>query len=67
MAEQEIYQKISDLYNSDKSKNFITHLLRAFFPVHKSDYLWDEPKQEIKCCITGVPLTSKQGAFNVMQ
>lgn len=60
MSEQ-IYKKIEEIYNSEKGKNFIIHLLRSFFPVHKSTYLWDTPKDGvIKCCITGEKLSSKQ-------
>ena len=61
MNNEQIYKKIEEIYNSEKGKGFIIHLLRSFFPIHKSHFLWDSPKSgEIKCCITGEKLSSKQ-------
>jgi len=52
---------IDDIYNTEKGKNFISHLIRSFLPANKSEYLWDDPKDisKLKCCITGHPLMSK--------
>jgi len=62
-----IYKKIEQKYNSEKSQGFIIHLLRSFFPIYKSQYLWDTPEfGEIKCCITGEKLSSKQELMELM-
>lgn len=58
MTQEEIYKKIETVYSSEKGRGFIIHLLRSFFPVHKSYYMW-EPIAGAKCCITGIPLCSK--------
>lgn len=65
MTEEEIYTKIKTMYEDEKSKNFIIHLLRSFFPINKSEYLWEMPEgiTELKCCITGVSLTHKNELF----
>ncbi len=67
MTEEQIYKKIEEIYHSEKGKNFIIHLLRSFFPIYKSTYLCDTPKNgEIKCCITGEKLSSKQMGMEIM-
>ncbi|NJO63638.1 MAG: hypothetical protein HC836_37250 [Richelia sp. RM2_1_2] len=65
MTDQDIYKKIHDTYNSEKGKNFITHLLRSFFPVDRSTEVLfaseDESGKEKKmvCCLTGIALRPK--------
>ena len=67
MNDEEIYKKIEEIYNSEKGKGFIIHLLRSFFPVHKSTYLWDVPKNdEIKCCITGERLQTREMCMKII-
>lgn len=62
MKQEDIYKKIETVYATEKGKGFITHLLRSFFPVSKSYYMW-EPIKGARCCITGNALTSKEEAF----
>jgi len=59
--EQEvIYKQISDKYNSEKGKGFITHLLRSFFPADKTYFVMMQEKEEpMLCCITKQPLICK--------
>ena len=60
MTDKEIYSKIEEIYNSQKGKGFITHLLRNFFPADKAQFAWDKPeKKRMICCITGDKLCSK--------
>lgn len=59
MTEEQIYKKISDTYNSEKGKGFIIHLIRSFFPVHKSTYVLESTDKAMKCCITEQGLISK--------
>jgi len=67
MTEQEIYTKIEEIYNSEKGKGFITHLLRSFFPVDRSEYAWSrEEDKTYKCCITGVKLGTKDDMWKVL-
>lgn len=59
-----IYQEITRLYNSEKGKNFVIHLLRSFFPINKSfEVLFQSEKDgklvELVCCITKQKLNSK--------
>jgi len=55
MTDQEIYSKIQTTYSTEKGKAFISHLIRSFFPVNKSFFMFgfeDDKKREMKCCIT---------------
>lgn len=65
MTDQEIIKKIEEIYSTENGKKFITHLLRSFFPIHKSEYLWSDPEdgRELVCCITGQKLMSKDTAL----
>lgn len=66
-SEEEIQNKIEEIYNTEKGKKFISHLIRSFFPVNKALYLFDDPedKSKLKCCITEHPLMSKQTALSL--
>ena len=61
MTKEEIYKKISDTYNSDKGKNFITHLIINFISpsVSKSEYVQETENKSIECCLTKLKLISK--------
>lgn len=68
MTEQEIYKKIEDIYNSEKGKGFITHLLRSFFPTGKGNYaFFNEEDKKYICCITGEKLGTKEDIFATLQ
>jgi len=71
MTNQEIYQKIEKLYNDEKSKNFVVHLLRNFFPVNKTQAVFfrlekDGKLLEMKCCITGKSLHAKDHGLELL-
>lgn len=71
MTNEEIYNKIENLYAGEKSKGFIVHLLRNFFPVNKTTIVFLRPQKdnkevEMKCCITGQKLYSKDHALEIV-
>jgi hypothetical protein len=63
MSEQEVYSKIQEIYKTEKGKNFITHLVRSFYPTNRSNFVTfhEELGEERKllCCITGKELFIK--------
>lgn len=60
MADELIYKKIEEIYNSEKGKPFIAHLVRSFLPVFRSTFMLENTKKkQMRCCITGVGLISK--------
>ena len=71
--EQEIFDKIEEIYNSKdkngnpKGKNFVTHLLRSYFPVGKTQRVIDVPDKPMKCAITGQKLFAVGELWNEMQ
>lgn len=74
MESKQIFEKIEEIYQSKNKegkptgKNFITHLLRAYFPLHKTQKVLDTPKgKEMKCAITGQKLMAADEIFYAMQ
>lgn len=60
MNDKEIYSKIEEIYNNEKGKGFITHLVRSFLPMNRSTFMmFADPKKKMRCAITGVFLISK--------
>ena len=57
MSEPEkIKDQIINSYQTEKGKNFISHLIRSFYPLNKSSYLVDNTttnQPKIKCCLSG--------------
>lgn len=67
MTDQEIYTKIETIYNTEKGKPFIAHLVRSFLPFHRSTFMLENGKKKImRCSITNTPLISK-GEFVMFQ
>jgi hypothetical protein len=72
MTQEQISNKIRDIYNSEKGKGFITHLLRSFFPINKAQYLMFDLEDDkgnpapMKCCITGEQVYSKGSKLNIV-
>ena len=66
-------QKIEEIYQSKNKegkptgKNFITHLLRAYFPQGKAFRVLDIPEKPMKCAITGQKLFAIGELWNEMQ
>lgn len=44
MEKTDIIKKIDTLYASDKSKNFVLHLVRAYLPVNKAKKVFFKPE-----------------------
>jgi hypothetical protein len=65
MTREEINARLEEMYRGEKSKKFLDHLIRAYFPVNKVEKVWDKPKGRFKCAITNLSLVSVQEAFEV--
>lgn len=58
--DEEIYKKIEEIYNTEKGKPFIIHLVRSFLPINRSIFMLSNSKnKKLKCAVTGNPLVSK--------
>lgn len=68
-----IFDKIEEIYQSKNKegkpagKNFITHLLRSYFPQGKAQRVMDVPEKPMKCAITGEKLFAIGEIWNAMQ
>lgn len=67
MTDEQVYQKIEEMYRTDKGKRFVSHLIHSFFPVDKTWYAFEEIPKNSKCCITRTPLISKMQAIQLHQ
>jgi hypothetical protein len=66
-------QKIEEIYQSKNKdgkptgKNFITHLIRSYFPLGKCKNVVDVPEKPMKCAITGQKLMASGEILIAMQ
>jgi len=66
MTQQEIHAHLDAMLETPKTKNFLNHLVRAYFPITNIDKVWDRPKGQFKCVITGDDLFSVQDILEGM-
>jgi hypothetical protein len=67
MTQEEIYTSLDKMLANPKSKNFLNHLIRAYFPVSNVDKVWETPKGDFKCVLTREPLVSVQFIMEGME
>lgn len=67
MTQQEIHAHLDAMLENPKTKNFLNHLVRAYFPITNVDKVWDRPKGQFKCVITGDELISIQEILEGME
>lgn len=60
MTNEQIHQTLDKMLSEPKSRNFLNHLIRSYLPIPNVEKVWDKPKNEIKCAITGEILISVQ-------
>lgn len=61
MSDEEVYKKIEEVYNDEKGKGFITHLIRSFLPINRSTFmLFKDEKKKMRCALTNTPLICKE-------
>jgi len=52
-------KKLDEIYANEKAKGFLTHLLKAYFPVSKVKLVLTKPRNvEFRCCLTKKPLAA---------
>lgn len=61
---EKIKKKLDEMYQDERTRSFIMHLVRAYFPSNRvvqferDDLAEYKSDKHIKCCITGVPLVT---------
>lgn len=59
MTKEDIFKTLEELYSNKKSRNFINHLVRSYFPNDKVSKVLDKPeKGAFKCLLTKQELVS---------
>lgn len=67
MTQQQIHDHLDAMLSNPKTKNFLNHLVRAYFPITNVEKVWDRPKGPFKCVITGDNLFSTQDILEGIQ
>jgi hypothetical protein len=58
MNKEQIHEVLDNMLVNPKSKNFLNHLVRSYFPVINVKKVVEKPKTEFKCVLTREPLAS---------
>lgn len=58
MTSEQISEVLDNLLSNPKSKNFLTHLIKAYFPVSKIIRISEKPRGKFKCVLTKSNLIS---------
>lgn len=67
MTQKEIYDSLDSMLSNLKTRNFLNHLIRAYFPITNVDKVWEKPNGAFKCAITKDNLISVQEIINEIQ
>lgn len=63
MASEKIFKKLDELASNPKSKNFLNHLIKSYFPLSKINQVLNTPSKKFRCVITNAPLISVNDAL----
>jgi hypothetical protein len=62
---ESVYKRLDEMHRGEKSKKFLTHLIKSYFPVSKAEKVWDRPNGRFKCAITDIQLLSVQDVLQI--
>lgn len=65
MTENEINKRLDEMYRGEKSKKFLTHLIKSYFPTDKAEKVFNKPEGKFRCAITNSPLISVNEAYEI--
>jgi len=54
----DIFEKIEEMYNEEKPKKFILHLVSSYFPLGKAEKIIENPGKTIRCSLCYIKLVS---------
>ena len=67
MNREDIFKKLDEIYENKKARNFLNHLVRAYFPNDKVEKVFVKPKGKFKCVITNDKLVSVNNILEGVQ
>lgn len=61
MDKRELFDKLNQMWDDDKSRKFLSHLVRNFLPVNKAKYVvfGEDNTEDLKCCLSGEKVHTK--------
>lgn len=67
MTTKEIHAHLDEMLSNPKTKNFLNHLIKAYYPYQIVDKVWEKQQDKIRCVITKEYLISVQEIKDGMQ
>jgi hypothetical protein len=67
ITKAEIHDSLDAMLANPKSKNFLNHLVRAYFPISQVEKVWDKQPTEITCVLSKAKLTTVQEILEASQ
>jgi len=67
MNREDIFKKLDEIYENKKARNFMNHLVRAYFPNDKVEKVFVKPKGKFNCVITNDKLVSVNNILDGVQ
>lgn len=67
MNREDIFKKLDEIYENKKARNFLNHLVRAYFPDDKVEKVFVRPKGKFNCVITNDKLVSVNNILEGVQ
>lgn len=64
MSREDIFKQLDEIYDNKKARNFLNHLVRAYFPNDKVEKVFIKPKGNFKCVVTKDKLVSVNHILN---
>jgi len=58
MAKSKIFTSLDNMLENPKSKNFLNHLIRGYFPITNTKKVFSKPEGDFKCVLTNKKLIS---------
>lgn len=56
MTKEQIFKRLDEMLANEKSKKFLTHLVKSYLPVNKVSKVTTKPEKPFKCVITNEKL-----------
>lgn len=65
MTKEEVHKKLDELFSNNKSRNFMNHLIRSYFPMKKVNKVQKNPGTNVfKCAISDTLLVAIDDVLN---
>jgi hypothetical protein len=58
MTQEQIHASLDKMLANPKSRNFLNHLVKSYFPITNVEKVWDTPEKDFNCVLTREQLFS---------